>query len=63
MAHFRMEFVDEQLEARQQQQNSGEPITQQPASLYTVTDLNKLLHLQGVRLYTDIWSPLKEVRQ
>ncbi|KAI1732177.1 autophagy-related protein 2 like protein B [Ditylenchus destructor] len=58
----KMEFVDEQLEARQQQQNSGEPITQQPASLYTVTDLNKLLHLQGVRLYTDIWSPLKENR-
>uniref|UniRef100_A0A915ELE5 Autophagy-related protein 2 n=1 Tax=Ditylenchus dipsaci TaxID=166011 RepID=A0A915ELE5_9BILA len=52
----RMEFVDEQLEAKQQQGGS-EPITQQPSSLYTVTDLNKLLHLQGIRLYTDVWSP------
>lgn len=57
-----MEFVDEQLEARQQQQKlDGEAITVQPSSLYTVTDLNKLLHLQGVRFYTDVWTSFREV--
>lgn len=57
----RMEFVDEQLEACEQQKQSLETITSQPNSLYTVTDLNKLLHIQGVKLYTDIWTPEKDV--
>lgn len=51
-----MEFHDEQLEARQQSAGAGEAVTTQPSSLYTVTDLNKLLHVQGVRLYTDVWT-------
>lgn len=52
-----MEFLDENLE--EQMKNKNLAITEQPARLYTMTDLNKLLHIQGVRLYTDIWTPLK----
>lgn len=55
-----MEFIDEQLEFRQQQEkNQSEKaatITTQPGSLYNVSDLNKLLHIQGVRIYSDLWS-------
>lgn len=57
----RMEFVDEQLEACEQQKQSLETITSQPNSLYTVTDLNKLLHIQGIKLFSDIWTPEKDV--
>lgn len=53
----RMEFVDEMLEASEAQKQDG-PITAQPTSLYTVTDLNKLLHVEGIRMYTDIYSSL-----
>jgi hypothetical protein len=52
-----MEFLDEILEERIK--NTVGAITEQPARLYTVTDMNKLLHVEGVRLYTDIWTPLK----
>ncbi|KAL3071887.1 hypothetical protein niasHT_031078 [Heterodera trifolii] len=57
----RMEFLDEQLE-EQQRNASSNAITEQPGGLYTVTDLNKLLHVQNVRLYTDIWSPIRDNR-
>uniref|UniRef100_A0A914GZH6 Autophagy-related protein 2 n=1 Tax=Globodera rostochiensis TaxID=31243 RepID=A0A914GZH6_GLORO len=57
----RMEFLDEQLE-EQLRNASTNAITEQPDGLYTVTDLNKLLHVHGVRLYTDIWSPIRENR-
>ena len=56
----RIEFVDEHLE--EQIKNAKETITEQPERLYTVTDLNKLLHIQGVRLYTDIWTPLRNTK-
>jgi hypothetical protein len=49
--------LDENLQ--EETKNANEAITEQPTRLYTVTDLNKLLHIQGVRLYTDIWTPLK----
>lgn len=53
-----MEFIDEQLELRHQQdhQSDNATITTQPGSLHTASDLNKLLHIQGVRFYTDLWS-------
>lgn len=47
-----MEFLDENLE--EQKRNANETITEQPSRLYTSTDLNKLLHIQGVRLYTGL---------
>ncbi|KAI6171646.1 Autophagy-related protein 2 [Aphelenchoides besseyi] len=50
-----MEFVDEVLEAIEQQQ-AREPVTQQPTSLYSATDLSKLLHIQGIKIFTDIWT-------
>jgi hypothetical protein len=52
----RIEFVDEQLEVCQQQGTSAEAITTQPHSLYAIPDLNKLLHLTGIRLFTDVFS-------
>ena len=56
-----MEFLDEQLEMQENQRNiAQETITHQPGSL-SVTDINKILHVQGVRLYTDVWSQFKEV--
>uniref|UniRef100_A0A915BPE2 Autophagy-related protein 2 n=2 Tax=Parascaris univalens TaxID=6257 RepID=A0A915BPE2_PARUN len=56
-----IEFIDEQLEACQTQGASMETITSQPHSLSAVPDLNKLFHLKGIRLYTDIFSkPEKE---
>lgn len=55
--HFSIEFLDEQLEACEQQGSSKDTITTQPHSLYSVPDLNKVLNLHGVRLYTDIFSP------
>lgn len=58
--YFRMEFVDEKLDACEQNQGDT-PITSQPTSFSAVTELNKLLHIQGVRLYTDIWSNYKDV--
>jgi hypothetical protein len=56
-----MEFVDEKLDACEQNQGDV-PITSQPTSFSAVTELNKLLHIQGVRVYTDIWSNYKDVR-
>uniref|UniRef100_A0A914WI11 Autophagy-related protein 2 n=1 Tax=Plectus sambesii TaxID=2011161 RepID=A0A914WI11_9BILA len=52
----KIEFLDEQLEACEQQGTSKDTITTQPHSLYAVPDLNKILNLQGVRLYTDAFS-------
>jgi hypothetical protein len=55
--YFRAEFLDELLDSQEQQENfAGEAITQQPGSLYTAKDINKILHVQGVKLYADMWS-------
>ncbi|CAD5224874.1 unnamed protein product [Bursaphelenchus xylophilus] len=54
----RMEFVDEVLEASEKQKQDG-PVTAQPTSLYTVTDLNKLLHFEGIQLFTDIYTAMR----
>lgn len=51
----RMEFIDEVLEA-DEQTHQNEPVTSQPSSLYVATELNKLLHIEGIRLYTDVYS-------
>lgn len=60
----RLEFVDEQIEANQKKLNT-DTITEQPTSLYTAADLNKLVHIKGVRFYIDICAPEKsaEVRK
>lgn len=50
-----MEFVDENLEAAEQQ-TSTLPVTTQPTSLYSATDICKLLHVQGISVYTDVWT-------
>jgi hypothetical protein len=55
-----MEFVDEKLDACEQNQGDA-PITAQPTRFSAVTELNKLLHVQGVRVYTDIWSNYRDV--
>ncbi|KAI6239750.1 hypothetical protein M3Y99_00541400 [Aphelenchoides fujianensis] len=51
----RMVFVDEKLEAVEQQQGTS-TVTTQPTSLFSPTDLSKLLHIEGLRIYTDIWT-------
>ena len=47
-----MEFLDENLDEKR---NADFVVTEQPDR--KSTDLNKLLKVQGVRLYTDIWTP------
>ncbi|CAD5218348.1 unnamed protein product [Bursaphelenchus okinawaensis] len=54
----KMEFVDEVLEASEKQKQEG-PVTAQPTSLYTVTELNKLVHFEGIQLFTDIYSSMR----
>lgn len=56
-----MEFIDEQLDFCQQQekQQFGSTITTQPRSLYDAFNLNKLLHIKGVRIYSDLWSEVR----
>jgi hypothetical protein len=55
-----MEFVDEKLDACEQSKGDT-PITSQPTSFAAVTELSKLLHIQGVRIFTDIWSNSRDV--
>lgn len=49
-----MEFLDENL--YEQCDPSGNVVTEQPGR--NSIDLNKLLKVKGVRLYTDIWTPV-----
>ncbi|VDN24681.1 unnamed protein product [Gongylonema pulchrum] len=48
-----LELIDEQLES---ESCSGETITAEPHSLSAVPDFNKLFHVKGMRLYTDIFT-------
>uniref|UniRef100_A0A1I7YZ34 Autophagy-related protein 2 n=1 Tax=Steinernema glaseri TaxID=37863 RepID=A0A1I7YZ34_9BILA len=49
-------FVDEQLEACENQSRELRTITSEPKSIFSIASLNKLLHLTGVKFYTDITS-------
>ncbi|CAG9531831.1 unnamed protein product [Cercopithifilaria johnstoni] len=48
-----IELVDEQLESAA---FNTETVTSQPRSLSAVPDFNKLFHVKGIRLYTDIFT-------
>ncbi|VDK70104.1 unnamed protein product [Onchocerca ochengi] len=48
-----IELIDEQLES---EAFNAETITSQPRSLSAVPDFNKLFHVKGIRLYTDIFT-------
>ncbi|EFO23860.2 hypothetical protein LOAG_04624 [Loa loa] len=48
-----IELIDEQLES---EAFSAETVTSQPRSLSAVPDFNKLFHVKGIRLYTDIFT-------
>ncbi|KAK6110251.1 ATG C terminal domain family protein [Brugia pahangi] len=48
-----IELIDEQLES--EAFNAG-TVTSQPRSLSSVPDFNKLFHVKGIRLYTDIFT-------
>uniref|UniRef100_A0A1I8B679 Autophagy-related protein 2 n=1 Tax=Meloidogyne hapla TaxID=6305 RepID=A0A1I8B679_MELHA len=54
----RMEFLDEIID---ELVTIDSVVTEQPDR--NSTDLNKLIKVQGVRLYTDIWTPLVLFRQ
>uniref|UniRef100_A0A915PI46 Autophagy-related protein 2 n=1 Tax=Setaria digitata TaxID=48799 RepID=A0A915PI46_9BILA len=48
-----IELIDEQLES--EAFNAG-TVTSQPRSLSAIPDFNKLFHVKGIRLYTDIFT-------
>ncbi|VDK89074.1 unnamed protein product, partial [Litomosoides sigmodontis] len=48
-----VELIDEQLES---EAFNAETVTSQPRSLSAVPDFNKLFHVKGIRLYTDIFT-------
>ncbi|KAM3726481.1 Autophagy-related protein [Dirofilaria immitis] len=48
-----IELIDEQLES---EAFNAETVTSQPRSLSAVPDFNKLFHVKGIRLYTDIFT-------
>uniref|UniRef100_A0AAF5PGR6 Autophagy-related protein 2 n=2 Tax=Wuchereria bancrofti TaxID=6293 RepID=A0AAF5PGR6_WUCBA len=48
-----IELIDEQLES---EAFNAETVTSQPRSLSSVPDFNKLFHVKGIRLYTDIFT-------
>lgn len=50
---YRIELIDEQLES---EAFNAETVTSQPRSLSAVPDFNKLFHVKGIRLYTDIFT-------
>uniref|UniRef100_A0AC34Q1V3 Autophagy-related protein 2 n=1 Tax=Panagrolaimus sp. JU765 TaxID=591449 RepID=A0AC34Q1V3_9BILA len=51
-----MEFIDEQLETCRQEGMKDDVVTSQPLLTNSV-DLNKLIHIKDVRVFTDVWTP------
>ncbi|CAB3410304.1 unnamed protein product [Caenorhabditis bovis] len=57
----KVEFMDEQMRACQQDDKSADAITSQPHGIGSIANLNKTLSIKGVSLYTDVFSSIPDV--
>ncbi|CAD6188733.1 unnamed protein product [Caenorhabditis auriculariae] len=56
----KIQFMDEQMRACEQEHQSSDSITSQPHGIGNITNLNKFLVINGVTMYTDVFSPLSD---
>ncbi|CAI5453924.1 unnamed protein product [Caenorhabditis angaria] len=54
-------FMDEQMRACQQDQQSAENITSQPHGIGNITNLNKFVTIDGLSFHTDVFSNISDV--